>query len=410
MTKSKKLHLTYLASFYTFATLSAQVLTSQDSATAGIAAKSGSTFFSGYGEAKAQYDGRQSTATANITRDVFYVDHKFSDNISLFTGVELDNAGIEANHANGSIAVQQCFLKFNLNPNNYLVAGLFTPRIGITNENESPTTFNGNERPFVETMIIPTTWREIGIGFYGKCSSTPFYYSLGLVNGLNSAGFTMTQGIGGTGLYQGQNASAICLGLTGSLLYYVGKLRVQASGYFGGSAGLTPKQADSLQLDYGPFGTPVALGEFDVQYQSQAFALKALGTIVSIPDADSLNRAYATNVPQEMIGAYLEAGVNILYLFNNSTKKNLTLFGRYEYVDMDAMTPDNGISNGAEHQKYVVAGLTYKPVKNIAIKADYVLRLEGVYNSALIIPFSGETGSNYTANAFFNIGIAYSFN
>lgn len=387
-----------------------QIVTSQDSITDGISAKSGSTIFSGYGDAKVVYDGRLNSANANLTSNVFYVYHKFTDNISLFSGVELDNAGIQANHTTGSIAVQQCFLKFNLNANNYLVAGLFTPRIGIINENELPTTYNGNDRPFVESLIIPTVWREVGIGLYGKLSSTPLYYSLGLVNGLNSAGFSMTQGIGGQGLYQGQNASALSLAVTGSLLYYAGQLRIQASGYFGGSAQLTQKQADSLQLTYGPFGTPVALGELDVQYIGKAVTVKALGTIVSIPDADSLNRAYATNVPQEMIGGYLEVATNLLYLLNNNSQKNLTLFGRYEYVDLDAMTPANGISNGAEHQKYIVAGLTYKPIKNITIKADYVLRLTGSYNPGLLVPFSGETVNYYTANAFFNLGLAYSFN
>jgi len=75
--------------------------------------------------------------------------------------------------AGGEISLEQCFLKFNLNRDNYLVAGLFTPRIGIMNENHLPTTFNGNDRPFVETLIIPSTWREVGVGLYGDIRAIP---------------------------------------------------------------------------------------------------------------------------------------------------------------------------------------------------------------------------------------------
>jgi len=57
---------------------------------------------------------------------------------------------------------------FDLNKNNYIIAGLYIPRIGIINENHLPTTYNGNQRHFVEKYIIPSTWREIGVGLYGQ--------------------------------------------------------------------------------------------------------------------------------------------------------------------------------------------------------------------------------------------------
>ncbi|HTA82013.1 MAG TPA: hypothetical protein VK783_03715 [Bacteroidia bacterium] len=384
-----------------FINTSAQILTSQDSANAGIISNGKTTEISAYGEAKVQYDFRFNTAIANLTRNVVYGEHQFNNMISLFAGVEVDNAK--------SFAVQQCFLKCNINSNNYLVAGLFTPRIGIINENSIPTTFNGNDRPFVEALIIPSTWREIGIGFYGSCKSTPFYYSIGIVNGLNAQGFSMQNGIGGNGLYEGTNASATNIALTGSLLYYIGHLRIQASGYYGGSVGLNKQQADSLQLDYGPFGSPVALGEFDVQYLTKAFTFKALGTMVSIPEADTINRAYDNNVPQQMIGAYAELGVNLAYLINNNTARNFTVFARYEYVNMDAKTSAEGISDPTRQLKYIIAGITYMPIKGVAFKADYVFRQSGPPNPLLLAEFA-QPGQYYTANGYLNIGIAYSIN
>jgi hypothetical protein len=61
----------------------------------------------------------------------------------------------------------------NINRNNYIVGGLFIPRIGITNENHLPTTFNSNDRPFVEQFVIPATWRELGISVYGQIPKIP---------------------------------------------------------------------------------------------------------------------------------------------------------------------------------------------------------------------------------------------
>jgi hypothetical protein len=74
---------------------------------------------------------------------------------------------------NAEISMEQAFLKFNLNAHQYLIAGLFTPRIGILNENHLPVNFNGVERPMVETLNIPKLlW---GLGLLQKTTGTAFY-------------------------------------------------------------------------------------------------------------------------------------------------------------------------------------------------------------------------------------------
>ena len=49
-------------------------------------------------------------------------------------------------------------------------AGLMLVPMGIINFHE-PTTFNGVERPSMDNKIVPTTWREIGIGVAGRMDS-----------------------------------------------------------------------------------------------------------------------------------------------------------------------------------------------------------------------------------------------
>src|ERR1700758_5118169 len=42
---------------------------------------------------------------------------------------------------------------------------------GFINEHHEPTNFYGVQRNFVETLIIPSTWREGGFGLHGDTSS-----------------------------------------------------------------------------------------------------------------------------------------------------------------------------------------------------------------------------------------------
>ena len=57
-----------------------------------------------------------------------------------------------------------------------LRAGLFLMPFGFLNEHHEPTNFYGVQRNFVETLIIPSTWREGGLGLHGD---TAFGLALG---------------------------------------------------------------------------------------------------------------------------------------------------------------------------------------------------------------------------------------
>ena len=390
---------------------SAQVITREDSLNAGLTPQSAPTVISGYGQAKVEYDLRFKTGNANLTRNVLFIGHRFSSKISFFSELELEDAKIVGGKPSGEVSMEQLFLKFNVNRNNYLVAGLFIPRIGIINENHLPTTFNSNDRPFVEQFIIPSTWRELGVSAYGQITKIPgLNYSAAIMNGLSSAGFQQGSGIR-EGRFEGNNASASNLAVTGALLYYINKFRIQASTYYGGSAGLSQKQGDSLQLDYGAFGTPVSLSELNVQYHSvKGLQAKALGCFVSIKDAERINLAYANNTPNSMYGYYVELGYNLFKPFKKLDGKSMLLFARYEAMNLNASVPQNGVEDGLQEKQYLVAGLHFQPVKGISVKFDYVYRVTGEYNKALYItnPYTANTPF-YTTSNFVNLGIGYSF-
>lgn len=388
----------------------AQVFTREDSLQAGLVRSNQATVLSGYGQVKVQYDLRYKTGEANLTRNVLFLGHKFSNRVYFFSEMELENAGVSsAGSFRGELSMEQLFLKFNINRDVYLTAGLFIPRIGIINENHLPTTFNGNDRPFVETFLLPATWRELGIGVYGNVRRIPgLNYSFAILNGLNSAGFNNGTGIA-DGRFEGSQASASNIAVTGAVLYYYRNLRLQASGYFGGTAGLVKRVADSLQLRSGPFGTPVGLVEANIQYHNNGVSLKALAVSAHIPDAMRVNRAYANNTPLSMLGAYAEAGYNFLKIWSDGNTKNLTLFVRYEWMDLNHRLPSNGIENGTLRKSFVVTGITFQPIQGVVVKLDYVMRQTGNRNPELVVTPFPSALPYYTSNGFLNLGFGYSF-
>lgn len=367
------------------------------------------TVVSGYGSAFYQrnFNIRQSTVT--LERAVLFVGHKFNDRISFFSELEIENAKVaEGEVHGGEISMEQAFLKFNLNPKQYIVAGLFVPRIGILNENHLPSNFNGVERPLVETFVIPATWRELGVGFYGSSNRLPLNYSVALLNGLNSADFNHGDGIRG-GRAEGSTAFANNLAITAALQYFISDVKFQVSGYMGGTVGLSPRGSDSLGLNSGAFGTPVYLGEADVQYAKNGFSAKALGAYVAYPDADKVNAAYAKNLATGMYGAYVELAYDLLYARKKTGQ--LIAFVRTEMLDLNSSVsaPPKAIYDGTEKQTHIVAGFSYLPLPNVVIKADVRLLHTGPQNPALVINPPPNALPYQQSNQFLNFGLGYSF-
>lgn len=407
--KTQKLQLILFA-FMVFSgfAANAQIFTKEDSLNAGLTPSNNPTVISGYGEAKVSYDLKVGTGEANLTRNVMFFGHRFSDKITFFSEMELEDGKVDG--GGGEISMEQFFLKVNLNRDVYMVTGLFIPRIGIINENHLPTTFNGNDRPFVERYIIPSTWRELGVGIYGLSRAMPgLNYSFAVVNGLDASSFSYGKGIR-DGRFEGREATASNIAVTGALLYYYKNWRMQLSGYYGGANGLDKKMSDSLKLGRGPFGTPVSVTEANIQYHNKGWQFKALATMINMPDAQKINNVYSNNTPTAMAGGYVELGYNTLRLFKPQTTKNFTLFARYEYLDMNSKIPTNALSDGYMKKHYFVTGITCQPTRGVSFKADYVIRTTGNYNNALYTSTPDNNGYAFSRmNQFVNLGMAYSF-
>ena len=368
-----------------FTTTNAQklIMTNEDSLNAG--SNTQKTVISGYGSAAYQRNFNLQQSIMTLERAVLFVGHQFSSKISFFSELEIENALVAGGVSNNAeISMEQAFLKFNLNAKQYIVAGLFIPRIGILNENHLPVNYNGVERPLVETLIIPATWRELGIGFYGALERIPLNYSFAVLNGLNGSKFEHGSGIRG-GRAEGNLASANNIAITASVQYYWNNFKFQISGYSSGTVTLSPRGSDSLGLNSGAFGTPLYLGEADIQWDNKGFSFKALGVYIAYPDAGQMNTVYGNNTATGMYGTYAELAYN--WLNKKPTKASFISFVRFEALNMNSSIAANGkgLYDGTEDQQQLIAGFGYLPLPNVVIKADVRLMHTGPQNPALVI-------------------------
>ena len=129
------------------------------------------TVLTSYGEINYNRPTRQSqNATADLRRFVLGYQHRFDEKTKVVAELEVEHAVSSASDA-GEVAIEQAYVERLLTPVWSLRAGLFLIPAGLLNENHEPTAFYGVERNFVETAIIPSTWREGGLQLVGNFDS-----------------------------------------------------------------------------------------------------------------------------------------------------------------------------------------------------------------------------------------------
>ena len=94
--------------------------------------------------------------------------HQFSDRIRFVGELELEHAFVEGLEEAGELELEQAYVDFLLTRGFNVRAGMLLMPMGIINERHEPPVFYGVERPFVDTVIIPTTWFEVGAGVHGE--------------------------------------------------------------------------------------------------------------------------------------------------------------------------------------------------------------------------------------------------
>lgn len=323
----------------------------------------------GYGEALLQlYDDQKDDGSASakvdqfdFLRAVLYVGYKFSDSWVLNTEIEYEHASTSED---GSVSVEFAYLDYLYRDQFNLRAGLVLLPMGWLNELHEPTVYLGATRPVTEQVIIPTTWRENGVGAWGEFGS--FDYRTYVVNGLDAAGFS-AKGLRG-GRQKGARAKAEDFAWVGRLDYTgVPGLIVGAAGYIGDSGqNLADSSGGSI-----PVGTTIV--DLHAEYRRGGLKLRGLYTRATVDDVAELNRALgfagSQSVGEQLEGGYLEAGYDVL---PGNRRNSLIPYLRWEQLNTQVEVPDGWNSNPANDQSIVTLGVAYQPIPQLIFKAEYL--------------------------------------
>ncbi|MHB1146597.1 MAG: porin [Lutibacter sp.] len=316
----------------------------------------------------------------DVHRMIMFLGYKFNDKVSFMSEIEYEHVS--------EVYIEQAYLKYKANENFNVLAGLMLVPMGIVNEFHEPTTFYGVERPNVDNYIVPTTWREIGIGFSGKIDNASLKYQAYLFNGFKSyaAGAGILRGSDGfrKGRQKGAESIVNAPNLSTKLDYYgITGLRLGLSGYFGKT------QTDDSSIEASTVG--ISMIGLDARYKYNNLELRGQYIHTNLTSTEDYNLLTGKDLGSEMYGLYGE----VAYSFNLKGVEKLTPFLRYEKHNTHADTAGVLVANDAFDRDEIIFGLNYKVANGAAFKIDYQLMNNAVAGS--------------DTSKVFNAGVAVSF-
>ncbi len=295
-------------------------------------------------------------------RFVLLFTHRFSDRLRFVGELELEHAVVEGLEEGGELELEQAYIDFLVHPALNFRAGMMLVPVGIINERHEPPIFHGVERPFVDTVVVPTTWFDVGAGVHGSFGRG-FRYRAYAMAPLDATKFTAEEGLRG-GAQKGVKAQVRNMAATGRLEYVgVRGLQTGVSFWRGDTSFNVPR------LD-----TTVGLYEFDARFARGRFETRGQFAHVFIGGAGSLNDAQMRltgvnpNIAEELRGFYVEGSYRVL---PSSWPHDAAVFARYENFDTQFKMPAGFVKLPEFDRDAWVAGATYWVDPDVAIKFDY---------------------------------------
>ena len=305
----------------------------------------------------------------DVHRLVAFFGYNFSDRVQFVSEIEVEHV-IE-------VYVEQAFINYKLNDFISLRGGLLLIPMGIINEYHEPPTFNGVERPNLDSRIIPTTWRELGAGIYGKVNSANLKYQLYALNGFNGyngkANFNGNNGFR-SGRQKGAESFMSGPDIAGKIDYYgIRGLKIGLAGYVGRSESTLyngiEKDNDAALAMADSSTVGIRMVGLDARYNLKGFEARGQFVYADIDDAGIYNTFTGSDLGSAMMGYYAELGFDVLSFCE--TNKKLVAFGRYETYFTHYKVPENTNLNKAYNRTDYTFGLGFYPVDNVVFKADY---------------------------------------
>jgi hypothetical protein len=342
-----------------------------ESAPAAASSASGpATVLTGYGEVNYNRPTRNaSQSQVDVRRAVIGIQHRFDDRTKLVSEFEWEHAVTSADDK-GESEVEQLYVEREFANGLRAKAGLFLIPAGLLNTNHEPTAFYGVERNFVETAIIPSTWREAGIGLSGDFANG-LSWDAGVTTGFDLTKWDATASEGresplGSIHQEGQLAKSRNLSVHGALNWRGVPGVLLGGSVFTGKAG-------HATTGFAAPDARITLWDLHARYNPGRLDLTALYARGQISNIDALNQTFAgspTPVPSSFYGWYTQAA----YQLYKSGDYTFSPFFRYEKFNTasgyTAVPAGLAVPTGPA-EKVMTLGANLHVGEGVVLKADY---------------------------------------
>ena len=362
------------------------------------------------------YKNDPSHGRFDIPHAVIYLGYDFGKGWTMGSEIEFEHGGTGASfekeyeeggewereiEKGGEVELEQFWLqKSFLNKRFNIRAGHIVVPVGLNNSHHEPLNFFTVYRPEGENTILPSTWHDTGISFWGRLPH--WKYELQFLAGLDAMFFNTTgwvhNGTQDPFEFKVANKYALAARIDNTT---IPGLRLGWSGYIGQSIDNSyTRDANGQASKYK--GT-VAIGSLDFTFDRWNWIVRGQADYGYLGDAYNLyylpGRQTKTSpyegsyVGKNAVAIGIETGYDIFSQIESLRQddQKFYVFGRYEYYNpyiRDHRQPKIEYTK----KQNLVFGINYYPVPQIVIKADYNHRL-------LKSPYNNEPS--------INIGIAY---
>lgn len=333
------------------------------------------TSIGGYGELSySNYRDGSVKDQVDFNRFVMFLGHRFNDRLRLYSELEVEHAVSSADDK-GEIEVEQGYIEYNLLPQMNLRAGLMLMPLGILNETHEPPTYYGVLRNEVETRIIPSTWREAGIGLQGRVLNNVLEYNIGISTGFDASKYAGDAAYAVKDMHGEASRAA-----ANDLAMYAG-LNYRQPGWLLGAGLFSGNTAQNGNGDHpSPFlqGKDARLTLWDVHGKYSVGNLELQGLYARGTLGDTLAINQATNgglglsagqdaAPKSFYGWYGQAAYHVW----KKGDMRLSPFVRYERYNTQASVDAGYTANPLNDETVLTAGANFNLSREVVFKADY---------------------------------------
>ncbi|MEE8476407.1 MAG: hypothetical protein V3T01_13690, partial [Myxococcota bacterium] len=330
----------------------------------------------GYGETAYQHlfnDDGGASDRWDLLRAVLYVGYKFNERIFFNSEIEFEHATTSSTRSSsgGSASVEFAELDFFAWDWASPRIGLLLLPMGFLNEIHEPPYYYGVARPDVETQIIPSTWRENGVGLFGRLFDDRVAYRMYAVAGLNAAGFTPSNLRGGR--QKGNRSLAEHIAFTARIDWTpLPEFLIGGSVYHGNSG--QNQVIGGVRIP----DSPTTLWEAHAQWEAAGWHLRGLFAMAHIGDAGDLTTALRAapdgtgtilsggeTIAERMIGGYAEIAYDLLPLFFADAEASFSPYYRFESYDTQHRVPSGFSRDTSKEIRNHTIGLQYRPLSNV---------------------------------------------